>query len=364
METLFANEPFDRKRWTALVENSAFPDVYYLPEYASAVAEIEQSEPVALVSDTFSCKMLAPLLIRHMSATRDDHPMDWLDAATPYGYGGILSLSTFGLVDTPSLDHFFEELHEWCSSRNIVCCVIRLHPLIEQPDWMRTVNQWKDRLHIHTRGITNSIELSRWNEKQDRPAMLRKDRCSDMSLANRTLRLSWSTADDDVADRNLGIFISLYDELMDRKGAETFYRFPKSYFKGLQSLGKRLGIALAYCGDKPAGASLFLLGQTCTHYHLSATNDLGRKHGASTLLVIEGARKARQSGCDVLHLGGGTRPGDSLEDFKSSFGGRSHVYHFITFIVDPKRFDKIRHVPNAPWPYNLPEPMQTGVRRR
>jgi hypothetical protein len=353
METLFASDPLDSKRWAALVENSAFPDVYYFPEYASATAEIERAEPVALIADAPPSRILAPLLIRRVSTKTDGSAMEWLDAATPYGYGGMVSLVRPGLFDTPAVHHFFEQLQEWCSNRKIVCCVIRLHPMVEQHDWMPTANHWQTRLQIHSRGITTAVDLSQWNEKLDRPAMLRKGRCSDMGLAGRTLSVSWSTGKDDVADRNLGIFSSLYYEAMDRNGAESFYRFPTSYFSSLKSLGTRLGIALAWCGDKLVGGSLFLLGRYCTHYHLAATNDIGRKHGASTLLVIEGARRARQSGCDFLHLGGGTKPGDSLEGFKLSFGGRSYVYRYVTFIADPGKFDEIGALPGAPWPYNL-----------
>jgi len=362
METLFASDPVDAKRWTALVENCALPDVYYLPEYASVTAEIEQSEPMALVAGPSSNRILAPLLVRRVWAKADSSMTEWLDAATPYGYGGMLSLSTSGLADTSTLQLFFEQLHDWCSNRKIVCCVIRLHP-IEQHDWMHTANHWQDRLRIHSRGITSAIDLTRWNEKLDRPAMLRKDRCSNMRLASQTLRVSWNTGKDDVAERNLGIFSSLYYELMDRNGADSFYRFPKSYFTGLKSLGARLGIAVAWYEDKPAGGSLFLLGPHYTHYHLSATNDVGRKHGASTILVIEGARRARQHGCDLLHLGGGLKSGDSLEDFKHSFGGRSHVYRYVTFIADPGRFNEIRDLPAASWPYNLLDSItQSGAR--
>jgi hypothetical protein len=353
METLFASDPLDSRRWTTLVENSAFSDVYYFPEYASATAEIERAEPVAVIADAPPSRILAPLLIRSMSRKTDGSAMEWVDAATPYGYGGMVSLVAASLFDTPILHDFFEQLQEWCSNRKIVCCVIRLHPMMEQHDWIQTASHWQTRLQIHSRGITTAIDLSQWNEKLDRPAMLRKGRCSDMGLAARTLRVSWTTGEDDVADRNLGIFSSLYCEAMARNGAASFYRFPNSYFTGLKSLGTRLGIALAWCGDKPAGGSLFLLGPRYTHYHLSATNDSGRKYGASTLLVIEGARRARQNGCELLHLGGGTKAGDSLEDFKLSFGGRSHVYRSVTFIADPAKFDEIRSLPGTPWPYNL-----------
>jgi hypothetical protein len=177
-----------------------------------------------------------------------------------------------------------------------------------------------------------------------------------MRLAGRTLHVTWSTGNDNDADKNLGIFSTLYDELLRRTAAESFYCFPQSYFTKLRALGARLGLALAWYRDEPVGGNLFLSGARYAHGHLAATNDIGRKYGASTFLIIEGARRARRHGCEFLHLGGGIRPGDSLEEFKHSFSSSSHVYHSLTLIADRKRFDQICSLPTLSWPYNLRVP--------
>jgi hypothetical protein len=352
-ETLLAKDTLDAKRWTTLVESSASSDVYYLPEYARATAEIELTEPLALIAGAPSCRMLAPLLLRRNSAKANGFSTEWLDASTPYGYGGLLGLSTSPLVHPEHFHCFVDQLNAWCLDRHVVCCIIRLHPLIGQQAWFEPTDRWQDRLQLHSRGTTSSVELSQWNEDLDQPASLRRDRRADMRLAGRTLRVTWNTGDDDDADLKLGIFSTLYDELIRRNAAESFYRFPQRYFTKLRTLGKRLGIVLAWYGDEPVGGNLFLAGLRYAHGHLAATNDIGRKYGASTFLIVEGARWARRRGCELLHLGGGTRPGDSLEDFKRGFGGSSHVYRYVTFITDRKRFDEICRLPTAAWPYNL-----------
>jgi len=51
------------------------------------------------------------------------------------------------------------------------------------------------------------------------------------------------------------------------------------------------------------------------HYHLSATNDLGRTNKAATLIINAAAGRARSQGCDRLHLGGGVRGEDKLFAF-------------------------------------------------
>jgi hypothetical protein len=174
-----------------------------------------------------------------------------------------------------------------------------------------------------------------------------------MQLAHRNLRITWNTGADDDAEMWLGIFSTLYSGLIHRNAAESFYDFPRSYFTKLKALGTRLGIALAWYGDDPVGGNLFLASPRYAHGHLAGTNDIGRKYGASTFLIVEGARWARRRGCELLHLGGGTRPGDSLEDFKRTFGGPSHSYRCVTLIADRKRFDEICSLPTLSWPYNL-----------
>jgi len=361
-ETLIAADSRDEKRWAKLVEESSGPDVYYRPEYAQATAEIEETEPIALIGGAPDCQILAPLLVRRASAVVRDSSVEWLDASTPYGYGGLLNLSDS--VHAKTFDYFLEQLSTWCANRRIVCCVIRLHPLTAQQNWFDQEKGCGDRLQIHSRGSTNSIKLSEWNDRLDQPISLRRDRRADMRLADRMLHVTWGTGADSDAESKLGIFTTLYNRLIERNGADSFYRFPQQYFRKLAKLGKGLGIALAWYGEEPVGGNLFLAGPRYAHGHLAATNDLGRKYGASTFLIVEGARWARRRGCELLHLGGGMKPGDSLEDYKRSFGGLSHVYHYLTFVADRKQFNEICELPTPSWPYNLHDSTSLPSNRR
>ena len=127
-ETLWAEDIVDAKRWSTLVESSPTPDVYYLPEYARATAEIELAEPLAVIAGAASARMLAPLLLRRMSAMIDGSVVEWLDASTPYGYGGLLSLSASDLIHPEHIRVFVDQQQlesTWCADRNVVCCVIR-----------------------------------------------------------------------------------------------------------------------------------------------------------------------------------------------------------------------------------------------
>ena len=348
---LRATNPADAERWSALVRRSPAQDVYYLPAYVRASSEIEQSEPLAIVTGSGAQQILAPLLIRPMSTVADESSVEWLDACSPYGYGGLLNLSTTGKVDKRDLACFLEGLHDWCCERHLVCCALRLHPLMCQEEWFKPAQNWQDSVRLVYRGSTSAIDLKDWDAAPDQPKGLRRDRCADMRSARRNLRLTWNNGEDHDAEANLSLFARLYHQTLDRLNAKVFYRFSPSYFSGLAALGQHLGLALAWRGDEPVGGNLFLFGTNYGHGHLACSNQTGRKYGAATLLLVEGARQARQRGCELLHIGGGNRSGDSLEDYKRSFGGPSYRYAYVTCVTDPERFEQLCRIPNAPWPY-------------
>jgi hypothetical protein len=340
------------ERWSALVLDAPAPDVYYLPAYAQAASEIEHAEPVAIIAGQDSCKFLAPLLLRSGSAIVSGSTMNWTDASTPYGYGGLLPLSS-SAPDAHSIHCFLEDLRNWCSHRDAVCCVLRLHPLMDQAEWFLPQEQWREQLKIYLRGSTSAVDLEHWDDARDCPEGMRKGRRSDLNLARRTLRVTWTNAESlDVAS-NLDRFVALYEQAMEGRRADDFYKFSPAYFSRLASLGHHLNIAFAWMDDQLAGASIFLTGRDYAHYHLAAGNEIGMKHKAATLLIVEGAKWARQQRCKLLHLGGGVSPGDSLEDFKRSFGTRLYRYSYLVMVIDQERFEQISQLPNAPWPYSL-----------
>jgi hypothetical protein len=333
-----------------LVQKSPARDVYYLPAYVQASAEMEQSDPAAIVGGSDRCKILAPLLIRRMSIGKESRT-EWKDACSPYGYGGLLNLSSTGKVGESDIRCFLDDLQSWCSERQVVCCVLRLHPLLCQEEWFAGVSLWPGR--IVYRGLTSAIDLTDWHAPLDQPSRLRRDRRADMRSAGRVLRVTWNNGDDHDVQARLELFYRLYNQTLDRLDAEMFYRFSPAYFQSLAALGSHLGIALTWHEDELVGGNLFLLGWQYAHGHLAGTNEIGRKYGAATMLLIEGSRQARRRGCELLNMGGGVKLGDSLEDYKRSFGGPSYRYEYFVHIADPERFEHICRMPNAPWPYSM-----------
>jgi len=184
---------------------------------------------------------------------------------------------------------------------------------------------------------------------------MRKDRREDLNRARRNLRVTWKPGDEPDIEASLDLFFDIYGHALQQLQADEFYRFPRSYFSHLAALGPQLGIAFVWLGDELVGANLFLTGWKYAHGHLAGTNEMGRRCGAATLLLVEGAHWARQRGCELLHLGGGVTPGDKLEDFKRSFGGPSYHYAYAIYVADPARFEQLCQMPNPPWPYSTRE---------
>jgi Acetyltransferase (GNAT) domain len=356
VETLLATDAADAERWDELVRAAPVPDVYYLLPYVQATAELEQSDPVAIVAGSDTCKFMAPLLVRNMSARMDGSTVEWKDACSPYGYGGLLNLSgRGGRADAYSLQRFVNGLHEWCLEQEAVCCVLRLHPLLHQDEWFLAPQFRQNFLRVRVRGSTNAINLRNWDAAEGRPKGMRKDRREDLNRARRVFRVTWKNGDEPDVESSLDLFSQIYGQALEQLHADEFYRFPRPYFSHLAGLGRHLGIAFVWREDEPVGANLFLAGWKYAHGHLAGTNDIGRKYGAATLLLVEGSRWAQQRGCELLHLGGGLIPGDTLESFKRSFGGPSYHYAYAIYVANPSRFEQLCRIPNPPWPYGIRE---------
>jgi serine/alanine adding enzyme len=308
------------RRWDELVDDAPAADVYHRPDYCGAYEAAGHGRAVAVVTDA----ALFPLLLRPLPFGEEG-----FDAATPYGYGGVVALGhdTSGLGSDPASE--VRQLRDWCATEGVVSCLLRLHPLLGGPGQLSGVDS--PDLDIREHGPTTAIDLARLGN--GRLEGMSKGRKADLTIARRELELSWGG--DDALER----FRAIYDGTMRRVGAGEFYLFPAAYYSALaEGLGDRLGVALTVLDGEPVGGALFLAGRRFAHYHLSGTTEAGRELKAGTLLVHAGAEWARGHGCELLHLGGGTAGADNLFAFKKSFGGETYTYAFATLVADRDRY--------------------------
>jgi Acetyltransferase (GNAT) domain len=313
----------DDRRWDELVDASSAADVYFRPGYCRAYEAAGHGRAVAVVTE----RALFPLLLRPLPFGEEGY-----DAATPYGYGGVLPLGPAGSLGSDPASEV-RQLRDWCVTNGVVSCLLRLHPLLGGPDQLSGT----DKVQIREHGPTTALDPRRIDPASGRLEELSKGRKADLTIARRELELSW-----EAGEEALEQFRSVYDGTMQRLGAGGFYLFPPKYYRALrEGLGERLGVALALSNGQPVGGALFFADRRFAHYHLSGTTDAGRELKAGTLLVHAGAEWARDRGCELIHLGGGTSGADSLFAFKKSFGGDTFNYAFATLVADPDRYDEL-----------------------
>jgi serine/alanine adding enzyme len=308
-------------RWERIVDASPTPDVYYRPGYCRAYEAAGHGEAVAVATE----RALFPLLLRPLPFGEAG-----FDAATPYGYGGVL-LTEPGPVKSDDL----HQLRDWCVTNEVVSCLLRLHPLLGGSEQLSEIDEAGVEIREH--GPTTALDPRRVDPGTKRLVGMSKGRKADLTIARRELDLVWGNAED-----TFEAFRRVYDGTMERLGAGGFYVFPPAYYAALaDGLGERVAVALAVRKGEVVGAALFLADRRFAHYHLSGATDAGRELKAGTLLVHAGAEWAAERGCELLHLGGGTSGADTLFAFKKSFGGETYTYSFATLIADRDRYDAL-----------------------
>lgn len=337
--TLSAEDAGDTRLWESLVDSAAVPDVYYRPGYLRAYQAIGHGVAKAVLIETPTVRALFPLLLRPLNTLLFAPDEPGFDAATPYGYGGLLLLDDLAAITADQGLELLEALRDWCCDNQVVSAHIRLHPLLKQEDWF--AGALGQAFHLHQEGPTIALDVSRWQDETGSIATLNKGRRSDLSFARRHLRLTWTSEGRSLTE-DLQQFQELYERRMTELGARDYYHFPPEYYEALANgLGSRLDVALAWLDNTPVGAALFMIDRAMAHYHLSATNDLGRANKATTLIINAAAGHARSQGCNHLHLGGGARGEDNLFAFKRSFGGDTYLYSYLSLICDPRRYHKL-----------------------
>lgn len=323
-----------------VTRDSAGMDVYFRPEFLRVSEVVGGGQATSLMLGYGSMRAFCPLLVRRNERVAD--------AFTPYGYGGLLWRSR-AFVSAAASRYLFECLRRWCRNQGLVCCLLRLHPLLAEQFSLEGVADAETL--VRRTGVTLGLDLSKWNIKRDIPVGMRKGRISDLSVAKRTLSVELLRGKEQIA-ASLGAFREMYEANMVRLNATPFYHFPEAYYAALLSeMDEYTMLAVAREGEEMVGASLFLKDENFAHYHLSATTDKGLSRKAPTLLLIEAARWAREQGCSWLHLGGGIHPHDSLYDFKASFGGSEFPYFAVTVVADREKYEELVKQPNPIWPY-------------
>lgn len=334
---LAASDPHDRSRWDDIVDHAPISDVYYRSGYACASEAAGHGKAIGVLLATQRIRVLMPLLVRPLSELPFAAGEPGFDAATPYGYGGLLPLSHTERPAQAEVHALLDAFQQWCRDAGIISCLIRLHPLLEQDRWLGQGHWPQQATLLRYRLPTVAVDLVPWDSTRQRIAGLHRNRRAALNDARRCLRTSWSGSEVPLPEA-LALFQPIYEHRMASLNASSYYFFPFEYYASLaERLSNNLAVALTWLDEKLVGAAIFLVDRQFAHYHLTGSNEEGRKYEADTMLVNAGAHWARQRGCRFLHLGGG---GDSngLYRYKRSFGGDVYRYSTLDVIADELRY--------------------------
>jgi len=248
---------------------------------------------------------------------------DYFDAQSPYGYGGPIS----NTEDIRFLRDAWTEYSSWCASVNVIAEFVRFHPLLEN---------WR-----FYRGTVKDDRATVWINLGESSLLQTYDtrvRTAIKKAINFGVKIEWMR---DTVERKQ--FQKLYRETMSRLNAGQQYYFNDEYFDALLSW-ERTFLAIARKDNEIVSAAVFLGGDGAVEYHLSASNDCGRKYAATNLLIHEGAMRFQSNGCAKLHLGGGTNsnPENPLLFFKSGFSNHRSSFKIGQYIHNVEAYENLR----------------------
>ena len=272
-------------------------DVYASHAYVAASCLLEPGEPRLLVLDGAEGGIVFPLILRDIPAGSGLR-----DVTTPYGYGGPLASGS-----SPSWRRFDEAYQSWSDRMNVVSTFVRFHPLYGNQDGPATMD------------VSALSGVIAWRVEPGR------DLLAGMHPHHRRLvRKATSAGIRPSVSRgpsSLEGFRRLYESTMRRLDASSFYFFGDAYWEALAcDLREQLVLVESVLEGQVVAAVLCMGSAPWLHYHLGASDELGRRSGASHLALFVAAQWAQAHGYTTLNLGGGVGGGnDPLLAFKTRF---------------------------------------------
>lgn len=252
----------------------------------------------------------------------------WLDASSPYGYGGPLST-----CDDPCfLQAAWNAYVQWMGDSRVVVEYVRFHPLLANERYYG--GEVRDNRSVVWIDLSEKDDFAEGYASRLQGVLKKAARGP---LIYREVSLA----------PNAAAFGRYYRAAMQEIGADAFYFFDDTYFHRLARTGlATLGICTKQNGHlgEWLAACLLLDGCGLREYHLAATNAEGRCWGAPSFAVDQAARVAQRRGASAFFLGGGTdrSPDNALLFFKSAFSSNRLVYRTGYTVFDEGAYGELK----------------------
>ena len=248
------------------------------------------------------------------------------DITSPYGYGGPLHWGSADAEDVA--ERFWAGFDQWAQSNAVVAEFIRFSlfdDVLPYPGMKRSRN-----LNFVCELPGTEDELWASLHKKVRQGVRRAQRMGLDIVVDTT-----NTRIDD--------FFRIYSGTMARRESDDWYRFSEEFFEGLHAaMGDRTVIVCVLHEGRAVAANLLLMGSDAVYAFLGGTDEEAFSMRPTEFMEFHSMNWARENGYRHYVLGGGVRPGDSLEGYKKRFAPNGGVlFHTGERILDPRAFDEL-----------------------
>ena len=293
--------------WNALVRSFSRWDIYYLCEYAVSLQLHGDGDPMLLCFEQGTERMCYVVMRKDIADDPRFHGFlpagRFYDLETPYGYGGPL---TDAPLSPQAQQTFMEELNAYCLEQHIVSQFLRFHPLLDNHAVCAPM--------VDTRYLRDTIFMDTSSPERILSNMDSKNR----NMVRKAQRSGVTVREAPIAE--YPAFLELYRQTMGKHNADDYYTFGTPYFDYLsRQLAGNTFLLYAQLEEKPISAAIFFHTNGTMHYHLAGSDAAYRNLAAGNLLLYEAALWGVAHGIQMLHLGGGMTPEDSLFGFKKQF---------------------------------------------
>lgn len=319
---------FEEESWDETVSGFEASDVYYMREYVKAFWLKGDGSPELFYFNNGRTKAINVVMKRDIGTLAyfrgKVEKETWFDLATPYGYGGFL-------IEGDDLEEVEEAYLEYGKKNHIVSEFVRFHPLLG--NWEKVKGLYCTACLGKTVAVQTETKAAVWSN------MTSSNRNKVRKAKKNGLKTYWTRTPEIIEP-----FMELYEETMEKAGAEAYYYFPRAFYESiLEDLKYNALWFYTELEGRMAAASIFLFKNGNMHYHLSASRREYQHLAPTNLLLYEAALWAVENGYKRLHLGGGLGAGeDALYKFKKGFNRGADCEFWVgKRIFDKERYDKL-----------------------
>lgn len=307
-------------------------DIYHLPEYHLLAKLSGEGDPYLFFFHYNERYAALPILIRPLANVQGLGNCDLFDATSVYGYPGIVTSIGQDNSDAEKFRVRFQAaIMEKLSQLFVVTLFSRTNPLFPT-SWL-----FKGLADIIPMASTIAIDLTAPEASQLRG--MSKGHKYDIRKAYEMNVI----VEEDCGLQRIEDFIQIYNQTMERVGANAYYCFTRNYYNILKDqLGSAVKLFIARSDNQIVSGSLFFATGKIIQYHLSGTPaDLFRYNGAKA--IIDYVRRwGTDKGFSCLHLGGGVgSTEDSLFRFKAGFSKVRYSFEIVRLVVNQQRYSSL-----------------------